>query len=110
MAKICVTSKTQMFVKIVALFVLNLVYWLVNPLNDRCRCRNTWSEEELQPGGSWGRTPNLKELPIGHSEKIISMRIPLAKGKHLSLICAYAPTLVAEEHEKDAFYTLLNEM
>ena len=51
----------------------------------------------------------LKELPIGHSERIISMRIPLARGKHLSLICAYAPTLVAEEHEKDAFYTLLNE-
>ena len=52
----------------------------------------------------------LKELPIGHSERIISLRLPLTRGQHLTLICAYAPTLVAEEQEKDAFYSQLHEI
>ena len=49
----------------------------------------------------------LSELPVGHSERIMSLRLPLARSQHLTLICAYAPTLVADENDKDTFYTLL---
>ena len=53
---------------------------------------------------------SLEELPIGHSERIMSLRVPLPRGQHLTLICAYAPTLVADESDKDSFYALLHQV
>ena len=53
---------------------------------------------------------SLEELPIGHSERIMSLRVPLPRGQYLTLICAYAPTLVADESDKDSFYALLHQV
>ena len=49
----------------------------------------------------------LTELPVGHSERLMSVRIPLARSKHMTIISAYAPTLVADEDSKDEFYSAL---
>ncbi len=47
---------------------------------------------------------NIPESPVGISERLMTWRIPLAKGRYATLISAYAPTLDAEESIKDAFY------
>ena len=39
----------------------------------------------------------LAEMPIGHSERLMSLRIPLAKGNFATVICAYGPTLDSDE-------------
>ena len=57
-----------------------------------------------------GLAESLEEVPIGYSERIMSLRVPLPRGRYLSLICAYAPTLVADESDKDSFYTLLHQV
>ena len=57
-----------------------------------------------------GLADSLEELPIGHSERIMSLRVPLPRGRHLTLVCAYAPTLVADESDKDSFYALLHQV
>ena len=50
---------------------------------------------------------SLTELPVGYSERLMTVRIPLVKSNYLTLISAYAPTLVATEESKDEFYSLL---
>ena len=44
---------------------------------------------------------HIPETPTGISERLMTWRIPLCKGQHLSAISAYAPTLDAEEHNKE---------
>jgi len=44
------------------------------------------------------------ESPTAVSERLMTLRIQLAKGRHLTLISAYAPTLVADDAAKDRFY------
>lgn len=39
----------------------------------------------------------------------MTWRIPLRKGRHATLICTYAPTLVAEDATKDHFYESLDQ-
>ena len=39
----------------------------------------------------------------------MTLRVPLANNEHMTLICAYAPTLTAEEHINDQFYEELDE-
>ena len=34
----------------------------------------------------------------------MTIRVPLARNEHMLLVCAYAPTLTAEEDKKDEFY------
>ena len=51
---------------------------------------------------------SLEELPVSYSERIMSMRIPLARSNHMKVICAYAPTLVATDESKDEFYGSLS--
>ena len=46
----------------------------------------------------------LAEMPVGHSERLMSLRIPLAKGNFATVICAYGPTLDSDEEIKDKFY------
>ena len=43
------------------------------------------------------------------SERLMTLRVPLANNEHMTLICAYAPTLTAEEDVKDQFYEELDE-
>ena len=53
------------------------------------------------------RTSLLRTLPCGPTavnERLITWRLPLSQGRNLTLICAYAPTLLSEEATKDRFY------
>ena len=36
---------------------------------------------------------SLTELPVGHSERLMSVRVPLARSKYLTIICANEPTV-----------------
>ena len=53
---------------------------------------------------------SLTELPVGHSERLMSVRVPLARSKYMTIISAYAPTLQAEEEVKDQFYCALTQL
>jgi len=46
----------------------------------------------------------LTETPVAISERLMTLRIPLVKKRYMTLVCAYAPTLVADAAEKDLFY------
>lgn len=50
----------------------------------------------------------ILSTPVGISERLMTWRIPLSKGRYLTIISAYAPTLVAREEDKDHFYHSLN--
>ena len=50
---------------------------------------------------------SLPETPSGISERLMTLRIPLTRSRHVTLISAYAPTLTSDENIKDAFYDLL---
>ena len=49
----------------------------------------------------------LENLPTGHSDRIMSMRLPLKNKRHATLFSVYVPTLQAEPAEKDKFYSQL---
>ena len=51
---------------------------------------------------------NITEEPTYTSERLMTLRMPLVKGEHALIICAYAPTLSAEEDLKDQFYSDLS--
>ena len=42
----------------------------------------------------------LETLPSGHSDRIMSMRLPLENKQHLTLFSVYAPTLQADPAER----------
>ena len=48
--------------------------------------------------------PKLPSLPKGLSERLMSLRVPLAKKNFLILICVYAPTMTYSEQDKETFY------
>ena len=48
---------------------------------------------------------SLSELPVGHSPRLITLRIPLEKSNYMTIVSAHAPTLVATEESKDEFYS-----
>ena len=55
------------------------------------------------------RTSHLSRFPESPSavnERLMTLRVPLAKGRFMTLISAYAPTLVADD-VKDRFYDCL---
>ncbi|XP_017681949.1 PREDICTED: craniofacial development protein 2-like, partial [Lepidothrix coronata] len=54
--------------------------------------------------------PKLKNLPTGHSDRIISLRLPLHDNQHVVLFSIYAPTLQADPAKKDKFYTDLRRL
>ena len=43
----------------------------------------------------------LSNLPTGHTDRIMSMRLPLGNQQHATLFSVYAPTLQADSSEKD---------
>jgi len=49
----------------------------------------------------------LVEAPKVISERLMMLRLPLTRGKHVTFISAYAPTLASDDREKDAFYGAL---
>ena len=50
----------------------------------------------------------LCDESVGVSKKLMRWSLPLPSNSYISIMCAYAPTLVAEEHVKDQFYDLLD--
>ena len=50
----------------------------------------------------------LETFPKGISDRLMTLRIPLAGNTHLTIISAYAPTLSYADEEKEAFYQLLS--
>lgn len=52
----------------------------------------------------------LASLPAGHSDLIISMRLPLCDQQHATLFSVYAPTLQADPADKDKFYSDLRSL
>ncbi|XP_034071876.1 LOW QUALITY PROTEIN: uncharacterized protein LOC117545945 [Gymnodraco acuticeps] len=53
--------------------------------------------------------PRLAETPVGISERLMTLRIPLVKNRFATLLSAYAPTLPSESVAKDSFYQSLDE-
>ena len=45
--------------------------------------------------------------PSGHSDRIVSMRLPLKNKQYATLFSVYTPTLQAELAEKEKFYSEL---
>ena len=43
------------------------------------------------------------------NKRLMSIRVPLSSGNHLSLISAYAPTLTSTDDQKEAFYDQLRQ-
>jgi len=52
----------------------------------------------------------LETLPTGHSDRIMSMRMPLSNDQHVTLFSIYSPTLQADQAEKDKFYSELRTL
>lgn len=50
----------------------------------------------------------LPETPVAIDERLMTLRIPLAKGRHMTLLSVYAPTLTSDESSKDRFYDNLH--
>lgn len=52
----------------------------------------------------------LEELPLGVSDRIMSLRIPLIKGRYATFISVYAPTMCDEEEVIQGFYSDLRKV
>lgn len=52
----------------------------------------------------------LEALPTGISPRIMTLRVPLEKERHLSLVNVYAPTMTYPNEEKEAFYQELTSV
>ena len=52
----------------------------------------------------------LPSLPVGHSDRLMSLRLPLHDNQFVTIISVYAPTLQADPGTKDAFYSDLREV
>ena len=52
----------------------------------------------------------IPTLPTGINERLIKLRIPLSKSRHLTIISAYAPTLTSPDDVKGQFYDELDNL
>ncbi|KAL0156964.1 hypothetical protein M9458_048210 [Cirrhinus mrigala] len=71
------------------------------------------SERKLSGVGFMVKTSiasKMENLPTGHSDRIISKRLPLRRQQHVTFLSVYSPTLFAEPAEKDKFYTDLRNL
>ncbi|KAK0151713.1 Craniofacial development protein 2 [Merluccius polli] len=53
--------------------------------------------------------PRLTKTPVGISERLMTLRIPLVNNRFATLLSAYAPTLPSDNETKDRFYQSLDE-
>ena len=52
----------------------------------------------------------MLNLPIGHSDRIMSLRLPIQDNKFATVLSVYAPILQAETGVKEAFYLDLHKL
>ena len=52
----------------------------------------------------------LQNLPVGHSDRIMSLRLPIQDNKFATVRIVYAPTRQAETGVKEAFYRDLHNL
>ena len=52
----------------------------------------------------------LSELLVGFNERLMALRLKLAKNRHATIISAYAPTLDHEDDVKEQFYAELDNI
>ena len=52
----------------------------------------------------------LQNLPVGHSDRIMSLKLPIQNNKFATVPSVYAPTLQAETGVKEAFYRDLHTL
>ena len=53
--------------------------------------------------------PKLETIPKGISNRLMTMRIPLAGNTHFTLISAYTPVMTYPEEDKEQFYLVLQD-
>ncbi|XP_076128077.1 uncharacterized protein LOC143109310 [Alosa pseudoharengus] len=53
--------------------------------------------------------PRLTVQPVGISERLMTLRIPLVKNRYATLLSVYDPTLPSDSESKDSFYQTLDE-
>ena len=51
---------------------------------------------------------SVSEEPNYINERLMTLRVPLVRGEHMLIISAYAPTLAADDEQKDKFYDALD--
>ena len=56
---------------------------------------------------STSNASRLENLLTGHSDRLMSMPLPLKNKRYAPLFSVHAPTLQAEQAEKDKFYSEL---
>ena len=52
----------------------------------------------------------LQNLPVGHSDGIMFLRLPIQDNKFATVLSVYTPTLQAETRIKEAFYCDLHNL
>ena len=52
----------------------------------------------------------LSESPVGVNERLMTLRLKLAKNRFITIISAYAPTLQSDDHVKERFYEQLDQI
>ena len=50
----------------------------------------------------------LEVSPVGVSERLMKLRLPLVEGRHITIFSCYAPTLLASDEDKDLFYEMVD--
>lgn len=53
--------------------------------------------------------PSLAETPVGISERLMTLHIPLTKKHYATFLSAYTPTLPSDNEAKECFYQALDE-
>ena len=51
---------------------------------------------------------HLASLPIGINERLMTVRIRLANGHHMTVMSVYAPTVTYSDDAKEEFYEILS--
>ena len=70
-------------------------------------------ERRLSGVGSTIKTSiarKMRNLPVSHSDRIMSLRLPVQENKFVTVLSVYAPILQAETGVKEAFYCDLHNL
>ena len=52
---------------------------------------------------------DMDNLPVGISERLMTLQINIGKNRKATLVSAYAPTLTADQEDKEQFYSALDD-